>query len=63
MPQYMDPLIRSGAMWSCERQAVVKPRRGLWARISTWLGISRGPTSSRPLIFRSNLLRQGKPPY
>jgi hypothetical protein len=63
MPQYMDPLIRSGAMWSCERQAMVKPRRGLWSRILSWLGSSRRPTSITPLIFRSDLLRQGKPPY
>lgn len=63
MPQYMDPLIRSGALWSCERQAVAKPRRGLWARIRSWLGVSRRPPSTMPLIFRSDLLRQGKPPY
>ena len=62
MAPYMDPLMRSGAMWSCGRQAEVKPRRGLWSRIWSWLGVSR-PTSPPPIICRSELFRPGKPRY
>lgn len=62
MAQYMGPLIRSGALWSCGRNAAAKPRRGLWSRIWNWFGVSR-PTSLTPLQFRSDMFRPGKPRY
>lgn len=62
MAQYVDPLIRSGAMRSCERQSAVRPQSGLWLRIWRWLGVSR-PAAPRPIVFRSSLLRPGRPRY
>ena len=47
MAQYMDPLIRSGAMWSCGRNAAFKPRRGLWSSGIGWVSVKlpRCPSS------------------
>ena len=62
MAQYMGPLIRSGAMWSCERKTDIKPRGKLWSFVLRWLGLDRqNPSAS--LVFRSEVLRQGKPRY
>jgi hypothetical protein len=61
MAQYMDPLIRSGAMWSCGRNAAFKPKRGLWSRFWNWLGFR--PTSSAPVVRWNGLFKPGRPRY
>ena len=62
MAPYLDPLIRSGAMWSCGGQALGKPRPGLWARIRSWFS---GPRQTKPvsIVFRSELFTPEKPQY
>jgi hypothetical protein len=62
MPQFMIQLMRSGAMWSCRRTAGFKPRLGLWSTVRRWFGAAR-QVSPAALVFRSSVLRPGKPRY
>ena len=62
MAQYLDPLIRSGAMWSCGRQVGIRSQPGWWSRIWSWLGGLRpAPQSSH--VFRTQIIRPDKPRY
>jgi hypothetical protein len=61
MAPYMDPLIRSGAVWSCGRTAATKSRPGFWSRIWRWFVVRRHTQSG--ILVRSEWLIRGKPRY
>ncbi len=62
MAQFMVPLMRSGALWSCSRTARLDQRRGFWTRVLRWFsGDPEHPPIS--LVFRSSALRRGTRRY
>ena len=62
MPQYMLPLLRSGAMWSCGQPAGVKPQGKFWSAVWRWIRAER-PVRSVSLLYRGDVIKPGTRRY
>jgi hypothetical protein len=60
MAQYVDPLIRSGAMWSCGRQRGMRSHLGWWSRMWNWLG-GTPPAAPRVTVCQAPSSKPDKP--